>query len=73
MANIQHSASCHAVFATRPHPLCYILSYSTRNGALNSMYTVYAENFVVLIFVYFMGTIVGSRSPGSWVGLNEPI
>ena len=26
-----------AVFATRPHPSCCILSYNTRNGALTSM------------------------------------
>ena len=30
--------SPHAVFATRPHLECCILSYSTHNGALTSMY-----------------------------------
>ena len=35
---IQHSALPRAVFVTRPHPLCCILSYSTRNGALTSIY-----------------------------------
>ena len=35
---IQHSASPRAVFATRPHPSCCILSYNTRNGALTSIY-----------------------------------
>ena len=35
---IQHSS---AVFATRPHPECCIFSYSTRNGALTSIYCSY--------------------------------
>ena len=34
----QHLASPRAVFATRPHPSCCILSYSTRNNALTSTY-----------------------------------
>ena len=34
---IQYSASPRAIFATRPHPSCCILSYNTRNGALTSI------------------------------------
>ena len=34
---MQHLASPRAVFATRPHPSCCILSYNTRNGALTSI------------------------------------
>ena len=34
---IQYSALPCAVFATRPHPLCYILSYNTCNSALTSI------------------------------------
>ena len=34
---IQHSASPRAVFATRPHPSCCMVSYNTRNGGLASI------------------------------------
>ena len=40
---IQHSASPRAVFATRPHPSCCILSYNTRNGALTSICSMYSS------------------------------
>ena len=40
---IQHLALPHDVFATQPHPLCCILSYSTCNSALTIIcYNVHA-------------------------------